>query len=44
MCYSVYMLPKKNCERWFYDGKSLGVGAASRKQHATKTRQKLWEK
>jgi hypothetical protein len=44
MYYSVYMLPKKNCERCFYHGKSVGVGAGSRKLDATKARQKLREK
>jgi hypothetical protein len=44
MSYSVYMLPKTNCERCFYHGKSVGMGASSRKLDATKARQKLREK
>jgi hypothetical protein len=44
MSYSVYMLPKTNCERCFYHGKSVGMGASSRKLDPTKARQKLREK
>jgi len=41
MSYSVYMLPNFFCERCFYHGKSVGVGAGSCKLDVTKARQKL---